>query len=579
MDRLGFIRVAAAVPVVAVADTKTNTHRICSLIESAVEKQVSLLVFPELCVTGCTCGDLFLQNLVLEESENAVEDIAHFCKSLPITVIIGAPFADGAKREQCTVVISNGEIIDVVPSGDNRIYDLDGALVSLQPDESAHIVALPSSDAEDIYSHNTIKSNLCACSSMDACAYIYCNAGFGESTGDNVFSGYSAIFETGSVLAESRPFSTEATLTVADIDLQEIEHKKTLSDAGTNPDEPVILPVAPATDFSKKLYRSTDPTPFIPDENGLETAFEIQATGLATRLSKINCEKAVIGVSGGLDSTLALLCAVNAFDKLGLDRKGIIGITMPGFGTSARTHGNADRLMEELGISIREIDITESCRLHLKEIGHDGTTQDVTFENAQARERTQILMDTANAENAIVIGTGDLSELALGWCTYNGDHMSNYSVNASIPKTLIRAMVLHSAETAYKGTEAGKILKDIVDTPVSPELKGDRSGIIQKTEDIIGPYELHDFFIWYIVGKGFSPEKTIFLAQKAFEGRYGKAEIANCMKTFVKRLFSQQFKRSCSPDGPKVTPVSFSPREGWCIPSDASADIMLENIK
>lgn len=579
MDKLGFFRVAAAVPVVAVADTRTNTHRICSLIEKASDEKVSLLVFPELCITGATCGDLFYNRLILEESGKALEEIAQFCAQLPITVILSAPLETGCHAEQCTVVISNGEIQDIAADGESRLYDIDGVLFSTQTDSRAHIIVRQAADEEDIFSNGNIRRDLCSISRLNSCACIYCNAGFGESTGDSVYSGYSLITENGSVLSESSSFSTEPSLVIADIDIQEINGKRTGDYDDRDDEEYLALPSRTASAFGEKLYRPVNPLPFIPETAGLQRAFEIQATGLATRLLKINCEKAVIGISGGLDSTLALLCAIKAFEKAGFDRKGIIGITMPGFGTSARTHTNADSLMEELGITKREIDITEACRLHLKEIGHDGVTQNITYENAQARERTQVLMDIANAENAIVIGTGDLSELALGWCTYNGDHMSNYSVNASIPKTLIRAMVSYAADTEFKDSAIGRILHDIVETPVSPELKGDRNGIEQKTEDIVGPYELHDFFIWHIVGNGFSPEKSVFLAEKAFKGTYSREEILKWAAIFVKRLFRGQFKRSCSPDGPKVTPISFSPRTGWSIPSDASDSLMLENIK
>ncbi|MCQ2166694.1 MAG: NAD(+) synthase [Bacteroidales bacterium] len=581
MNKFGFIRVAAAVPTVAVADTRTNCQHICSLIESAVDRQVSLLVFPDLCVTGSTCGDLFYQRLVLEEAERAVNDIADFCKGLPVTVVVGAPVSVGGRPVNCSIVINDGQILDSVPKGSSRLFEIDGAVFSFDYHPSSHIVLLPSSDAQDMSSEKRLRRNLLAASSIDACAYVYCNAGSGESTTDCVFSGYSAIMENGVMLAEGSLNSFEPQLTVADVDIQLIETERAADESFEDASEEseCISFLNPETDFRKKLIRPEGCYNFDFSDEALDQAALIQSTGLATRMSKINCKKAVIGISGGLDSTLALLCTVRAFDRLGLDRKGIIGITMPGFGTSDRTHGNASALMKKLGISSREIDITAACRLHLNDIGHDGITQDTAYENTQARERTQILMDVANAENAIVVGTGDLSELALGWCTYNGDHMSNYSVNASIPKTLVRAMTSRAAETDFSDKATAKILHEIIATPVSPELKGSGREIEQKTEDVIGPYELHDFFIWNMVGNGFTPEKTLFLAGHEFKGRFTRTEIKKWLGIFTGRFFSQQFKRSCSPDGPKVTPISLSPRTGWNMPSDASANLYKDNIK
>ena len=579
MDRFGFIRVAAATPVVAVADTKTNTQRICSLIEKGVSEKVSLLVFPELSITGATCGDLFFQDLLVREAREAIDGIASFCEGLPITVVVGAPVMIDGRTANCSLVINDGEVLSVVPKGENAVFDIDGARFSFYPCSQSRIVIMPSADADDIATKETVRRNTIAASSMDACAYVYSNAGWGESTTDNVYSGYSLITENGNVIAEGEEFLTESHLTIADIDTQLIDCLRSKDDFSEDEQYDVCQCLAcPDPNYDRKFYRPLNAMPFIPDADGLEQAAKIQAAGLATRLSNINCHKVVLGISGGLDSTLALLCAIRSFEMLELDPKGIIAITMPGFGTSKRTHGNAGILMSELGVTAREIDITQACRKHLKDIGHDGTTQDVTYENAQARERTQILMDVANAENALVVGTGDLSELALGWCTYGGDHISNYSVNASIPKTLVRAMVAHEADTKYAGTKICGILHDIIDTPVSPELKGRGNGIEQKTEDIIGPYELHDFFIWNIIQFGFSPEKVIFLAQKSFKGRFSKKEITDCMKVFIKRFFRGQFKRSCSPDGPKVTAVSLSPRGGWSMPSDISAKLFNDNI-
>lgn len=644
MDKLGYLRTGAAVPVVKLADPAENTGRICKLLDEAVEKQVAFVVFPELCITGYTCGDLFFQQELLNEAEKAVADIVSYTSGKSVTAAIGAPVRHNGHIYNCAIVINDGHILGLVPktylpnynefsecrwfsSGTdfiskyandeaisdieyagqkthitpNQLFDVDGACIGIEicedvwvpiprssylAIEGAQVIANLSASNEVVNKTEYRKQLVRSQTGQRILGYIYCSAGFGESTANCVFAGSSMIYENGLILAEGKPFCTEAQLVIADIDIEKLDHRRNTVNTfyGVTPDGTDVRgfrrffiqkksTLFPRPDFAGHLYRPTFPHPFVPAAQEMDgkcgTAFEIQATGLISRMLAIGCRKVVLGVSGGLDSTLALLCAVKAFDKMGWSRDGIIGITMPGFGTSSRTHGNATSLMKNLGINHREISIANACIGHLADIGHDGCTQDVTYENAQARERTQILMDVANMENAIVIGTGDLSELALGWCTYNGDHMSNYSVNATIPKTLIRALVTWAAQNDIFGNEhVSGILLDIVDTPISPELKGSGKAIEQKTEDNIGPYELHDFFLYYMIQHGFGPEKIVFLACKAFDGKYDADEIRKWFKVFIKRFFASGFKRSCAPDGPKVGPVSLSGQGDWKMPSD-----------
>ena len=437
-----------------------------------------------------------------------------------------------------------------------------------------------------------LKSLLAQQSARTISAYVYASCGFGESTQDVVFGGNALIFENGKLLVEGSRFSIQPQIQSCQIDVEKLRAERRVNTTFINAQRGAhasIINCKPTAPKEFELLRDVDPHPFIPkDDQMTETCEEIlniQVSGLAKRLYHINAQKAVIGISGGLDSTLALLVTVKAFDKLGLDRKGIIGITMPGFGTTDRTHNNAVKLMETLGVTIREISIAKAVTQHFEDIGHNPKVHDVTYENAQARERTQILMDVANQENAIVVGTGDLSELALGWATYNGDHMSMYGVNAGVPKTLIRYIVSYIA-----GEMATDTLLDIVDTPISPELiPADEQGQIkQKTEDLVGPYELHDFFIYYFLRYGFSPKKIFLLAKKAFcsaspvEGRealYDEETVKKWLTVFCRRFFTQQFKRSCMPDGPKVGSVSLSPRGDWRMPSDASYALWLEECK
>ena len=678
MKNYGFIRVAAAVPSVRVADTAYNVSGICRMTDLAEKRQVSILLFPELCVTGYTCGDLFGQRLLIDEAEKGVKEIMEFTRGKSVTVIIGAPVSFRGGLYDCAIVLKNGNIKGVVPkiwlpnynefyearwfsSGSdflnpraavtgrnivngkdsvregfpdeieyagfrcnispNLLFETDGTIFGIEICEDmwtpvppstyhalagAQIIFNPSASNEVVSKHEYRKSLMSQISARNVCGYVYASSGFGESTQDLVFGGAALIHENGILMAESERFSTEPSMTVADLDTErlDIQRQKISTFSAVSPDGTfsaayrnlyslVRLGGHAVTDFGSCLYRHIEKNPFVPAGNEEETSLRcreilaIQVTGLASRLAHIRTSSAVVGISGGLDSTLALLVTVLAFDKLGLDRKGIIGITMPGYGTTDRTHDNAVGLMESLGITRREIPIREACDIHFKDIGHDSSIHDTTYENSQARERTQILMDVANSVCGIVVGTGDLSELALGWATYNGDHMSMYGVNASIPKTLVRHLVRWCADNRFDGAasegarSSQEILYDIIDTPISPELlpADDKGNISQKTEDIVGPYSLHDFFLYNFFRNGYAPDKIYFLACKAFSGTYDPDTIKNWLKTFVKRFFSQQFKRSCLPDGPKVGTVSLSPRGDWRMPSDASCRIFLEDAE
>jgi len=573
--------VGAATPTVALADPQTNLQRICTALDEAVEKHVSLLIFPSMCITGATAGDLSAQQILLDAAADAIDNLVNYTNGLPITIVVGAPVQYRGKCVDSHIIIEDGMLHRIVPHGEDVVFEVGGALVSFSLGSGAQIVIEPSAEPSVAGSTSILRKELSALSRSYSCAYIYCNAGCGESTTNFVNSGKSLICENGSILAESVEYGTEPSLLIADIDIQMLS---CLGDDDVFSESPEFSsPGYEDTDFDSDLFRKIDPSPYIPygvDINEYcREAFSIQAMSLARRMTACSANKVVIGISGGLDSTLALLASVICFDRLGLDRKGIIGISMPGFGTSSRTHSNATQLMRLLGVTSREIDIKDACLRHLEAIGHPADLQDVTYENAQARERTQILFDVANMENALVLGTGDLSELALGWCTYSGDQMSSYAINASIPKTVIRQMCNFAADSLFDNPNISAVLTDIVATPVSPELKGDGAEITQKTEDVLGPYELHDFFIYYFVRFGFSPEKILFLARKAFGPAYSESFIQKCLVTFLRRFFSQQFKRSCAPDGPIVTDVSLSPRGEWIMPSDASVSLWLENLK
>jgi len=654
MKDFGLFRVAAATPVVKLANTKGNAAEICKQIKEAEALDVSLIVFPELCITGYTCGDLFTQRKLLTESEAAVREIVEFTSYKNITVIIGAPVLFCGLLYNCAVVIRDGEIKGIVPKihlpntsefyearwftsgaeiaegasveyagnvcpiSSYLLFNLGEATIGIELCEDLWTPIPPStyhcmsganvianlSASNEIGAKEVVRKDLTAQQSTRChCGYIYSCCGWGESSQDTVFGGASMIYEDGELLSEGERFTIGATMIINDLDLERIGSSRLRSHTfnSISPDGThsgvyranyrwIELGDTGDTDFEAALYHGVPQSPFLPQgteaeiKHALQEIVNIQVLGLAGRLDHIRCKNTVIGISGGLDSTLALLINVLAFDKLGYDRKGIVGITMPGYGTSARTKSNADLLMEVLGITTRTISIAAACDQHFKDISHDKSVHDVTFENSQARERTQILMDVANQTGGLVVGTGDLSELALGWCTYNGDHMSMYGVNAGVPKTLVRKLVLFLADDpALEGESreaVHRVLQDIVDTPISPELTptDEKGDIAQVTEDLVGPYELHDFFLYNTLKYGDSPEKLLFLAKKAFVGVYDEDTIRKWLKTFLRRFFNQQFKRSCLPDGPKVTPVSLSPRGDWRMPSDASSSIWINEL-
>jgi len=642
--KYGFVKVAAAVPAVKVADVEYNVQQIESLIAQAEGRGIEVMVLPELCVTGYTCQDLFKEQALLDRTEQGIMVLLDFTRKLDIITVVGLPVVINSLLYNCAAVIQGGQLLGIVPktylpsyaefyekrwfasaqdlnptdiyfagspvhvsaepqlftTGDGMKFGVEICEDVWAPIPPSNNLALAGADIilnlsasdELIGKHTYLKSLLAQQSARTISAYVYAGSGFGESTQDVVFGGNAMIFENGKLLLEGSRFSIQPQIQSCQIDVEKLRSERrtntTFINAQRNSHARLIncKPVAPK-EF--ELLRDVDPHPFIPKKELMsetcEEILNIQVSGLAKRLYHINAQKAVIGISGGLDSTLALLVTVKAFDKLALDRKGIIGITMPGFGTTDRTHNNAVKLMETLGVTIREISIAKAVTQHFEDIGHNPKIHDVTYENAQARERTQILMDVANEENAIVVGTGDLSELALGWATYNGDHMSMYGVNAGVPKTLIRYIVSYIA-----GEMATETLLDIVDTPISPELiPADEHGQIkQKTEDLVGPYELHDFFIYYFLRYGFSPKKIFLLAKKAFctpspiEGRealYDEETVKKWLTVFCRRFFTQQFKRSCMPDGPKVGSVSLSPRGDWRMPSDASYALWLKECE
>lgn len=676
----GFIKVAAATPTVKVADCKYNVTQISSLIVLAEGKGVDIIAFPELSVTGATCGDLFRHSLLLDVAERSIMSLLELTRHLNIITIVGVPLPYRGMLLNCALVIQQGKIISIVPktylaakdgawqkrwfasskdinpshvhyagqevliSNDPRIFRTSGgnsfaiefsnALIS--PVSMSDRLAL--SGAELIFSlsaENTIVGKSRALMKVIAgqsanthAGYVYCGCGFGESTTDDVFSGEAFIFENGHLLRRSQPFKMTNSMITEEIDCEKLRALRfgnpSFSDAQERlkdyelleivPDEeqtshcflpnsrPAIRHVRcfpPIVDRPAVLERPIDAHPFIPSsphkKDDCAEILNIQTFGLIKRLTHTGLENVVIGVSGGLDSTLALLVCTRAFDILGYDFHNIHAVTMPGFGTTRHTKTNALELMKLLGVESSEIDITKSVSQHFIDIGHDATRQDTTFENAQARERTQILMDLANKCNALVIGTGDLSELALGWATYNGDHMSMYGLNAGIPKTLIAEIIRHSAMSETDDDELRRVLLDVIDTPISPELvSADENGDIrQKTEDLVGPYELHDFFLYYFVRYHFRPQKIYFLAKKAFvdvpkdapDGisrpwqTYDEDTVKKWITVFFRRFFSQQFKRSCMPDGPQVSTIGLSPRGEWCMPSDAESRLWLDECE
>ena len=637
----GFVKVAAAVPRVKIADCNFNAKQLESLIAVADGKGVQIITFPEMCITAYTCGDLFGQQLLLEEAEMALMQILNNTRQLDIISILGMPVIVNSTVINAAVVIQKGKVLGVVPKtylpnykefyeqrwftsalqiaetsvrlcgqiipmGTNLLFETSDTIFGIEicedlwstiPPSStlalqgAEIIFNLSADNEGIGKNSYLRSLISQQSARCISGYVFSSCGFGESTTDVVFAGNGLIYENGNQLAHNDRFSFEEQLIISEIDVEYLRAERRINTtfAASKGNIPADKkPVRIATEFvnSKELNltRTFKRHPFVPQGAALnercEEVFSIQVAGLAQRLVHTGAKTAVIGISGGLDSTLALLVCVKTFDKLGLSRKNIIGVTMPGFGTTNRTYHNAISLMNSLGITLREISIKEACIQHFKDINHDINVHDVTYENAQARERTQILMDIANQTGGMVIGTGDLSELALGWATYNGDHMSMYGVNGSIPKTLVKYLVKWVAENEVDETSCITLL-DIVDTPISPELiPADENGDIkQKTEALVGPYELHDFFLYYFMRFGFRPSKIFMLASLAFKEVYDEETIKKWLLIFFRRFFNQQFKRSCLPDGPKVGSISISPRGDWRMPSDASAAAWLKEIE
>ena len=637
--KYGFVKVAAAVPAVKVADVEYNVQEIERLMALADSEHVELLCFPELSLTGYTCQDLFKEQLLLNKAEEGLLRLLEFSRQLDVISVVGLPVQTGGLLLNCAAVIQGGTILGVVPKtylpNYNEFYEkrwfasaqdlnpteiyLAGSpvLLSAEPivfkttDEvkfgveicedvwapippsnnltmaGAEIIFNCSTSNELIGKHQYLRSLLAQQSARTMSGYVYSSSGFGESTQDLVYGGNAMIFENGSQLVEGERYSFQPQLQTAQIDVERLRTERHTNSTFINAQRHAqarIVACKPVGDHPFTLERPIDAHPFIPANDSMaetcEEILNIQVSGLAKRLLHTNCQHVVIGISGGLDSTLALLVCVRTFDKLGYDRKGIVGITMPGFGTSDRTHENAVALMQQLGISQMEISIAKAVKQHFEDIGHDMKTHDATYENSQARERTQILMDLANKLNALVVGTGDLSELALGWATYNGDHMSMYGVNGGVPKTLIQYVVRYIA-TLPKFKAEKDTLIDIVETPISPELTpaDEKGNIAQKTEDLVGPYELHDFFLYYMLRFGFRPAKIFLLAQHAFKDVYDKETIKKWLTTFCRRFFSQQFKRSCLPDGPKVGSISLSPRGDWRMASDACSTLWLKECE
>lgn len=636
--KYGFVRVAAAIPQVKVADCRYNASQAEEMIIEADGNKVQAIVFPELNITGYSCGDLFGQALLLEQAEIALMQLVNNTRQLDIISILGMPVAVGGILYNTAVVIQKGKILGVVPKtylpnysefyekrwfasaatlegerrirlcgqnvpmGANLLFDALDFCFGIElcedvwapvPPSSmlalagADIVFNLSADTENIGKHQYLRSLLAQQSARCLCGYVFASSGFGESSTDVVFAGNGLIYENGTLLAASNRFSFTRQCIMSEVDVERLrgerQHNTTFAGCLRSYKALQFDMVSTEIILSKdvELTRAVDPHPFVPSGSVLldercEEIFSIQVAGLAKRLVHTGCKTVVVGISGGLDSTLALLVCVKTFDKLGFSRDGIVGITMPGFGTTDRTYHNALDLMRSLRVSTREISIREACIQHFKDIDHDMSVHNVTYENGQARERTQILMDYANKVGGLVIGTGDLSELALGWATYNGDHMSMYGVNASVPKTLVRYLVSWVAQTGVDSDSKATLL-DIVDTPISPELiPADENGNIrQKTEDLVGPYELHDFFLYNVLRFGFRPAKIFYLATVAFGSLYDKPTIKKWLTTFYRRFFGQQFKRSCLPDGPKVGSVSLSPRGDWRMPSDASSALWL----
>ena len=628
----GFYRIAAVSPAVKVADIRFNTKEIISGIENAIQKDAALVLFPELAITAYSCADLFNNSTLIEESEKALIEIAQATRDKNIITVVGTPLRRAGRLYSCAVIIQNGSIIGAVPKiylpnyrefyeqrwftsgkgtsgtikiGNNTVpfgehiifeynhffsfgIELCEDLWNIIPPSSEHAIAganillnLSASNelvAKADYRRELIKGQSARC----VAGYIYASAGCGESTTDVVYSGHLLAAENGAIIAENSRFCRETSMITADIDCEKLSYirrSETSFDQTVSCEYRTVELTEPTA--ASSINRSFTNHPFVPAniaERDIRSAeiFNIQKAALAKRIEHAYIKKAVIGISGGLDSTLALLVIEETFKMLGKSMKDIITVTMPGFGTTDRTYDNAVELCKIIGTDLRTIDIREACLKHFEDIGHDPAVHDVTYENVQARERTQILMDIANREGGIVIGTGDLSEIALGWSTYNADHMSMYAVNCGVPKTLIRYLISWVAENS--DSELREVLQDIIDTPVSPELlpKCSEGKIAQKTEEIIGPYEVHDFFLYHIVKYGASPEKVLHIAIISFKDKYSEDELKKYLRIFIRRFFINQFKRSCIPDGPKVGTIALSPRGDWRMPSDASPALWLE---
>jgi len=640
LNDFGFVRLGVASPELRVADVRFNAEQICALAETAAKQGCQVLLFPELCLTGYSCADLFYQQSLLDSAVAALSGLAALTAKINLALVVGLPWQHGGRLFNCAALLAGGEICGLVPksflpnsaefyeqrwfsparlAGCDRVEisgqkvpfghdlvfaaaDLPGCRIgleicedlwSVQPPSAslalsgATLLLNPSASPEVLAKRDYRLQLVTGQSARCLAAYAYASAGPGESSTDLVYAGHSLIAEYGTLLAETERFSLESQLALADIDLERLlterRRNNSFADQSMTTCREISIPLSRIE--VDKLQRPISRTPFVPvaaaerDERCQEI-FAIQTTGLAKRLRHTGSARAVIGISGGLDSTLALLVTVKAFDKLGRDRKEILAVTMPGFGTTVRTRGNAEKLAELLGVELQVISIDAAVRRHFADIGQDEKVQDITYENAQARERTQILMDLANRVGGLVVGTGDLSELALGWCTYNADHMSMYGVNAGVPKTLVRFLVDWCADAEFSG-EARAVLHDIGATPVSPELlPPDANGdIAQKTEETVGPYELHDFFLYHAIRLHHPPGKILLLAAQAFAGAYRSDELHHWLQVFYRRFFSQQFKRSCLPDGPKVGSVALSPRGDWRMPSDASVALWLAELE
>lgn len=636
-----FIRVGTAVPHVQVGNCHYNAERIIDNINKAYEEKAKIIIFPELSITGYTCGDLFAQTTLIREAESSILHVAEQTEHLDIISIIGAPVEANGKLMNAAVVIHKGKVMGIatktflpnykefyekrwfaeaqklrektityckqrVSIGNRLLFATPHTTFGVEicedvwapiPPSSqlclhgAEIIFNMSADNENLYKNRFLRTLLTQQSARTISAYVFSSCSISESTTDSVFVSAGYVYECGELLVATKHFATDEQIVIADVDLGRIRgarrqnttfaHNQELIQ---NEEVTVIEITSQENEQHTELIRKVNPTPFIPSKENMyadcEEVLELQSTALYTRLKKININKVAIGISGGLDSTLALMVACRTMDKLNIDRKNIIAITMPGFGTTNRTYDNAIKLMNELGVDSREIDIKKACMQHFEDIGHNPDTHNNTYENVQARERTQILMDIANKENAIVLGTGDLSELALGWATYAGDLISMYSINGSVPKTLVKKLIKHLSENNENNT-VREVLADIAATPITPELMPitNDGKTTQLTEDIVGPYILHDFFIYHFTVFGASPSKIFLLATNAFKGEFTNEEIKHWLVVFLKRFFTQQFKRSCMPDGPKVTPVSLSPRADWKMPSDASYKMWIDEAE